>query len=247
VSRQVLVVTGGSRGIGAAVAKLAGSRGYAVAVGYRSAQRQADEVVHGIRAAGGRAQAFQADVGDPKAVDRLFDASGSALGAPTALVNSAGTAGSVTPLLELTPEQLQAVVAVNLFGTVYCTQAAARRMARSLGGLGGAIVNVSSEAARFGGNRLIPYAAAKAGVGTFTIAAARELAVEGIRINAVSPGVIDTDQHAGNDAQRNATLLASIPLKRMGTAEEVARAILWLLSDEASYLTGSIVPINGGR
>lgn len=241
------MVTGGSRGIGAAVAKLAGTRGYAVAVAYQAAGQQASDVARAVGEAGGKAKAFQVDVSDPAAVERLFTAVDQTLGAPSALVNSAGATGGARPFLELEPAQLQAVVAVNLFGTIYCTQAAARRMARSVGGSGGAIVNVSSEAARFGGNRLAPYAAAKAGVSTFTIAVARELAAEGIRVNAVSPGVIDTDQHAGNDAQRTASLLASIPLKRMGTAEEVAQAIIWLLTEEASYVTGSILPINGGR
>lgn len=241
------MVTGGSRGIGAAVAKLAGTRGYAVAVAYQAAGQQASDVARAVGEAGGKAKAFQVDVSDPAAVERLFTAVDQTLGTPSALVNSAGATGGARPFLELEPAQLQAVVAVNLFGTIYCTQAAARRMARSVGGSGGAIVNVSSEAARFGGNRLAPYAAAKAGVSTFTIAVARELAAEGIRVNAVSPGVIDTDQHAGNDAQRTASLLASIPLKRMGTAEEVAQAIIWLLTEEASYVTGSILPINGGR
>ena len=247
MSERVLVVTGGSRGIGAAVAKAAGDRGYAVAVVYRSAKRQAVDVVDAISGAGGRAQVFEVDVADADAVERLFEDVSRSLGTPTALVNSAGITGGAKSLLELDPAQMQAVVATNLFGTFYCTKAAARRMARSTGGPGGAIVNVSSEAARFGGNRLAPYAAAKAGVSTFTIAVARELAAEGIRVNAVSPGVIDTDQHAGNDAQRRADLLASIPLKRMGTAEEVAQAVMWLLSDDASYVTGSILPINGGR
>jgi NAD(P)-dependent dehydrogenase (short-subunit alcohol dehydrogenase family) len=155
--------------------------------------------------------------------------------------------GGAKSFLEIDAAQMQAIVATNLLGTFYCTKAAAQRMAHSAGGPGGAIVNVSSEAARFGGNRLSAYAAAKAGVSTFTIAIARELAAEGIRVNAVSPGVIDTDQHSDISAQRRTDLLASIPLKRMGSSEEVAQAILWLLSDDASYVTGSILSINGGR
>jgi NAD(P)-dependent dehydrogenase (short-subunit alcohol dehydrogenase family) len=244
---SVLVVTGGSRGIGAAVARLAGERGYRVAVAYRAAEDAAAGVVRAIEAAGGQAAAFRVDVADPAEVERLFAAVEATLGLPTALVNSAGATGGNRSFLELDPALLQSVVAVNLYGTFYCIQSAARRMARSSGGPGGAIVNVSSEAARFGGNRLAAYAAAKAGVSTLTVALARELADEGVRVNAVSPGVIDTDQHVGHDADRKAGLIASIPLKRMGRAEEVAQAILWLLSDEACYVTGSILSINGGR
>jgi NAD(P)-dependent dehydrogenase (short-subunit alcohol dehydrogenase family) len=247
VHDKVLVVTGGSRGIGAAAASLAGSSGYAVAVAYQSAERLAADVVQTIVQAGGKAAAFQVDVAEPESVERMFIAVEQALGRLTALVNSAGSTGGARPILELTPPMLQSIVATNLFGTIYCTQAAARRMARSSGGSGGAIVNLSSEAARFGGNHLAAYAAAKAGVNTFTVAIARELAAEGIRVNAVSPGVIATDQHAGNDAKRTASLLASIPLGRMGTAAEVARAILWLLSDDANYVTGSVLSIHGGR
>jgi NAD(P)-dependent dehydrogenase (short-subunit alcohol dehydrogenase family) len=247
VPDKVLVVTGGSRGIGAAVANLAGDRGYAVAVAYQSAERQAADIVQNIGQAGSKAAAFQVDVTSPDSVERMFVAVEQTLGRPAALVNSAGSTGGARPILELEPSMLQSIVATNLFGTIYCIRAAALRMARSLGGSGGAIVNLSSEAARFGGNRLAAYAAAKAGVSTFTIAAARELAAEGIRVNAVSPGVIATDQHAGNDAQRTASLLASIPLGRMGTAAEVAQSVLWLLSDEASYITGSVLSIHGGR
>jgi NAD(P)-dependent dehydrogenase (short-subunit alcohol dehydrogenase family) len=216
-------------------------------VGYQSAERQAAGVVQTIATAGGKAAAFQVDVTSPHSVERMFVAVEQTLGRPAALVNSAGSAGGVRPILELEPPMLQSIVATNLFGTIYCIRAAALRMARSLGGSGGAIVNLSSEAARFGGNRLAAYAAAKAGVSTFTIAAARELAAEGIRVNAVSPGVIATDQHAGNDAQRTTSLLASIPLGRMGTTAEVAQSVLWLLSDEASYITGSVLSIHGGR
>lgn len=247
MSDRVLVVTGGSRGIGAAVAKLAGGHGYTVAVVYRTAKGSAADVIKDVVRAGGKAKAFEADVGDAAAVEQLFGEIDRDLGTPTALVNGAGITGGAKPFLGLDPAQMQAIVATNLFGTFYCTRAAARRMARSAGGPGGAIVNISSEAARFGGNQLAAYAAAKAGVNTFTVAIARELAPEGIRVNAVSPGVIDTDQHAGISSQRRTDLLASIPLKRMGKPEEVAEAVLWLLSDEASYVTGSILSINGGR
>lgn len=247
VADNVLVVTGGSRGIGAAVAQLAARRGYTVAVGYRTETAKAEAVVRAIKAGGGRAAMFQADVGDPVAVRHMFDEIDRGLGSPVALVNSAGMTGGARSILDLDPALLQAVVGANLFGTVYCSQEAARRMRRSAGGRGGAIVNVSSEAARFGGNRIAAYAAAKAGVSTLTIALARELAGEGIRVNAVSPGVIDTDQHADQTADRRAALIESIPLKRMGTADEVAESILWLLSDASAYVTGSILSINGGR
>ena len=243
----VLVITGGSRGIGAATARLGAHRGYKIAIVYRSAERTAHELASEITRGGGAAQAFRADVSNPEEVSAAFNAIGHGLGSLGGLVTAAGITGGAKSILEVDPAMLQEVIAVNLLGTFYCVQAAARRMSRSRGGKGGAIVTVSSEAGRFGGNRLAAYAAAKAGVNTLTIGAARELAEDGIRINAVSPGVIDTDQHAGQTPERLAGLLSSIPLKRMGRAEEVAQAIMWLLSDEASYTTGSILSVHGGR
>jgi NAD(P)-dependent dehydrogenase (short-subunit alcohol dehydrogenase family) len=162
-------------------------------------------------------------------------------------VNNAGAAVGAGALLALTPDDLARCFAVNLFGAIYCTQAAARLMGRSHGGSGGAIVNVSSEAARAGGSRIAAYAAAKAALNTFTLAAARELVPDGIRVNAVSPGLIDTDQHAGHSPDRRAALAASVPLGRFGRADEAAELILWLLSARSGYVTGTVVPVSGGR
>lgn len=243
----MLVVTGGSRGIGAAVARLGARSGYRVAVVYLESARPAQSVVSEVEGAGGIAKAFKADVSNPNQVSQLFDSIANEVGTPTGLVTSAGRTGGASALLDVGPDQLQQVIGVNLLGTFYCLREAALRMAKSRGGGGGGIVTISSEAARFGGNRLAAYAAAKAGISTLTIAAARELAEEGIRVNAVSPGVIDTDQHAGQSGERIAGLLNSIPLKRMGLAEEVAEAVIWLLSDKSSYVTGSVLSVNGGR
>jgi NAD(P)-dependent dehydrogenase (short-subunit alcohol dehydrogenase family) len=245
---KVLIVTGGSRGIGAAVARLAAvTREYAVAIIYRQEAAKAAALVAEIERSGGTAKAFAADVSDSGAVDHAFGEIDRTLGAPAALVNSAGLTGGARSFLAIEPQTLHAVTATNLFGTFYCIQSAARRMARSHGGAGGAIVNISSEAGRFGGMKLSAYAAAKAAVNTLTVALARELAEEGIRVNAVSPGVINTDQHAERSPENLAALVSSIPLQRMGEAEEVAKAVMWLLSEEASFVTGSILSINGGR
>ena len=241
------VVTGGSRGIGAATARVLAARGYGVCVAYRAAREAAEDVVREVRARGGRAVAAQADVARPEDAERLMQVARRELGPITTLVNSAGIAGRRASLAELTTAEILEVVQVNLMGTLYCTQAAAAHMARSRGGQGGAVVNVSSDAARTGGNRLAPYVAAKAGVSALTVALARELAGEGIRVNAVSPGIVRTDQYAHESPARLAELAAGIPLQRLGTPNEVAQAIAWLLSGEASYVTGAVVPVHGGR
>jgi len=228
---RILLVTGGSRGIGAAVAKLAAQRGYTVATAARNPET-------------GRRQAYRADVSRPEEVEKLFAAVARDLGPVAALVNSAGIAGPRSPLADLDPAAMREVVDVNLLGTAYCCRAAARQMARSAGGAGGAIVNVSSDAARTGGDRLSLYAAAKAGVNALTVALARELARDGIRVNAVSPGIVATDQHSRGVSDET---LRSIALGRPGAPAEVAEAILWLLSDEASYVTGAVLPVHGGR
>jgi len=242
-----MVVTGGSRGIGAATSRLGATRGYRVAVGFHANGAEAEAVVRGIHQTGGEAKAFPLDVADPASVERFFADIDRDMGRPQALVNGAGMTGRACGILNLTPDIAGQVIGVNLLGALYCVRAAALRMSATRGGAGGAIVNISSETARFGGNRMSAYASAKAGINALTVAVARELAEEGIRINAVSPGVIDTGQNADLSPEPREHLVKSIPLKRMGQAEEVAEAILWLLSEQASYVTGSILPVNGGR
>lgn len=244
---QVMVITGGGGGIGAATARLASERGYRVVLGYSTHLEPAAVAQQQIEKAGGVAIALQVDVASAESVRGFFSEAARQLGRPVALVNAAGMTGGPSDLLDMSPESLQRVVGVNLLGTLYCIREAAALMALSRGGQGGAIVNVSSEAGRFGGNRLAAYAAAKAGVNTMTVGLARELAREGIRVNAVSPGVINTQQHADVALDRRQGLLASIPMGRMGTPEEVAESVLWLLSDSASYVTGAVLSVNGGR
>lgn len=243
----VLLVTGGSRGIGGATALAAGRRGYAVAVNYLENHEAAQRLVEAIRRDGGTAEAFAADVGDRQAVTDLFQKIDERMGPVGALVNNAAWPGPRTAILDLDPAQWEHVFRATLFGAFHCIQAAVERMARSRGGRGGAIVSVGSEAARFGGDRLAAYAAAKAGIHAMTLGLGRELAPEGIRINAVSPGVIATEGHRALPPEQRQRLETSIPLRRMGEPEEVAEAILWLLSDAASYVTGTVLPIAGGR
>ena len=247
MSQPVLLVTGGSRGIGAATAKLAAQRGYAVAVNYVQNKLAAEEIVNQIKETGGQAQTFGADVSDEPQVHKLFAEVNATFGQVTALVNNAGISGGFSTLKDTTSEKLNNVFSINLFSMFFCIQAAIKQMAYSNGGKGGSIVNISSQAAIQGGNLLSAYATSKAGVNTLTLAAARELASEGIRVNAVSPGVIETDQQANIPSDRRAALEHSLPLGRMGQPEEVATTIVWLLSEEASYVTGAIIPVTGGR
>jgi NAD(P)-dependent dehydrogenase (short-subunit alcohol dehydrogenase family) len=244
-----LLVTGGSRGIGAAVCRLAALEGWDVAVGYAGRQDAADAVVRDIEAAGRKGVALAADVGDAAAVARLFEAAEAALGPLTALVNSAGLTGLSKPFVESDPEEMRRVLDVNTAGTLYCCREAARRMARSRGGSGGAIVNLSSAAATLGSpGEFVWYAASKGGIDSLTIGLSKELGPEGIRVNAVSPGLIETDIHAGaGDADRLRRFTPQVPLGRAGTAEEVAHPIIWLLSDGASYTSGTVVRVGGGR
>ena len=244
---KVMVITGGSGGIGAAIARLAAQRGYRVVLAYAAHRELAEADQWQIEKAGGVAVALQVDVANAESVKAFFADVVHQLGRPSALVNAAGMTGGPADLLNMSPEALHLVIAVNLLGPMYCIREAAALMAISRGGQGGAIVNLSSEAGRFGGNRLAAYAAAKAGVNTMTVGLARELAGEGIRVNAVSPGVIDTKQHENVPPERRQGLLASIPIGRMGTPEEVAESVLWLLSDAASYVTGAGLSVNGGR
>jgi len=247
--RRILVVTGGSAGIGAAVARLAASRGYAVGLSYRTGREPAEQVVADIRAGGGQAIAVQADSADDAQTANLFAEVDRALGPLTALVNNAGITGPLAKLDEITPAALDEVLAVNVRGCFIALRHAILRMATDLGGAGGAVVNVSSRASEIGGaNEWVHYAASKGAVDSFTIGAAKELAPRGIRVNAVNPGVIDTDIHAkAGMPDRVARFGPLIPMGRAGSADEVARVILWLLSDEASYVTGALVPVGGGR
>jgi NAD(P)-dependent dehydrogenase (short-subunit alcohol dehydrogenase family) len=247
--RQVLVVTGGSRGIGAATSLLGAARGYAVCLTYRSNKAAADAVVRAIGDAGGEAIAVQADVSSEPDVVRLFEEVDAALGRVTALVNNAGVLERQARVEEMDAARLTRIFATNVVGSFLCAREAVRRMSTRRGGAGGAIVNVSSRASRLGSpGEYVDYAASKGAVDTFTIELAREVAAEGIRVNAVRPGIIDTEIHAsGGEPGRLGRLAGSIPMQRGGSADEVARSILWLLSDEASYSTGSVLDVAGGR
>jgi NAD(P)-dependent dehydrogenase (short-subunit alcohol dehydrogenase family) len=241
---KVLMVTGASRGIGRAVAIMAGSRNHAVGVNYVRDRAAADSVVAEIRQAGGRAVALQGDIADAASVERIFDQLGEAFGPLNALVANAGVTPPRMGFDEASIEDLERIVQVNLMGTIYCMRRAATDLRRAGGG---AIVAVSSEAARFGGNQISTYAATKAAINALVVGTARELGRHGIRVNAVSPGVVRTDAlPSGDDAQR-AALERSVPLGRAGRADEVAETILWLLSDAASYVSGAALPVSGAR
>jgi len=245
----VLIVTGASRGIGAAVARLAGARGYAVAVNYARDAVAANAVVAAIRAAGGRAVAIQADVAHEADVLRLFAAAEDALGPLTALVNNAGITGGIARVEDVTAEAITRALAVNVTGSMLCAREAVRRMSTRRGGAGGAIVNLSSLAARTGGSgEWVHYAATKGAINSFTLGLAREVGDEGIRVNAVAPGLIETDLHAAAGVpDRPARMALSVPMRRAGTPEEPAEAVLWLLSPAAAYVTGTIIEVGGGR
>ena len=246
---MVLLVTGGSRGIGAATARLAASRGYAVGVNYRSNRDAADAVVGDILRAGGRAMKIQADVSREADVCRLFEEMDRSLGILTALVNNAGILEPQMRVDTVTAERLNRIFTTNIAGAFLCAREAVRRMSTAHGGRGGAIVNVSSGAARLGApGEYVDYAASKGAVDTLTVGLAREVAEEGIRVNAVRPGFIYTEIHAsGGEPARVDRVKALVPMKRGGSADEVARAILWLLSDEASYSTGTFIDVSGGK
>ena len=246
---KVMLVTGASRGIGAATARLAAERGYAVCVNYLRQRDAAEAVVAAIARAGGRALAAGADVASEADVARMFDAAEKALGPVTALVNNAGILERQMRLEDMDLARLGRVLAANLTGTFLCSREAVRRMSTRRGGAGGAIVNVSSMAARLGApGEYVDYAAAKGAVDALTVGLAKEVAGDGIRVNAVRPGLIYTDIHAsGGEPGRIERRKESVPLKRGGQPEEVARAILWLASEEASYVTGSFIDVSGGR
>lgn len=246
---KVLIITGGSRGIGAATALLAASQGYAVAVNYAANSLAADEVVRQIRSGGGTAITVQADVAVQADVLAMFKKVDAKLGRLTALVNNAGVVDQTSRVEDMTLERLQRMFAVNVFGSFLCAREAVRRMSTRHGGAGGAIVNMSSAAARLGSpGQYVDYASAKGAIDTFTTGLAKEVAGEGIRVNAVRPGLIATEIHASGGLPNRARDLApQIPMQRAGQAEEIAEAIIWLMSDNASYTTGALLDVAGGR
>jgi NAD(P)-dependent dehydrogenase (short-subunit alcohol dehydrogenase family) len=247
--RGTLIVTGASRGIGAAIARLAGERGFSVAVNFATGEAEAAAVTEQIISAGGRAYAVQADVAHEEDVIRLFTAADRELGPVKGLVNNAAITGGFSRVEGVTARALTQVMAVNVTGAILCAREAVCRMSTRRGGTGGAIVNISSRAAQTGSaGEWVHYAASKGAIDSFTIGLAREVATEGIRVNAVAPGLIETGLHAANGApDRLHRLAATIPMKRPGTAAEVAEGVLWLLSPAASYTTGAILQIGGGR
>ncbi|HEX7074720.1 MAG TPA: SDR family oxidoreductase [Hyphomicrobiaceae bacterium] len=245
----VLIVTGGSRGIGAATAKLGAARGYRVAVNYNRNPASAEAVVKEIEQSGGRAIAIQADVSREADVVRLFETVDRELGRVSALFNNAGVIHRMKPITDFAEAELAEMWRVNITSQFLCAREAAKRMSTKLGGEGGAIVNMSSAAARLGGaNGSLAYAASKGAIDTFTTGLALELAPQGIRVTGVRPGLIDTTIHNDmGDPDRLAKLRPTVPLGRTGRVEEVAEAVLWLLSPQASYVTNTIIDIGGGR
>jgi NAD(P)-dependent dehydrogenase (short-subunit alcohol dehydrogenase family) len=246
---RILLVTGGSRGIGAATARLAAARGYAVAVNYRERREAADAVVAGIVAAGGRAVALQADVAVEAEVVRLFTQCDRELGPPTVLVNNAGILETQMRVEAMDAARITRILAANVVGSFLCAREAVRRMSTRHGGRGGAIVNLSSAAARLGApGEYVDYAASKGAIDTFTIGLAQEVAQEGIRVNAVRAGFIYTEMHAsGGEPARVDRVKAFVPMRRGGHPDEVAEAVLWLASDAAGFTTGSFIDVAGGR
>ena len=243
-----VIITGASRGIGAATALLAAQRGFAVAVNYATGKNEAAEVVRQIRASGGKAAAIQADLGREQDIVRLF-ADAEQLGLLRGLVNNAGIAGGFARVADLTGAMLDRLLAVNVAGAMLCAREAVNRMSTKHGGSGGAIVNISSLAARTGSpGEWVHYAATKGAIDTFTVGLAREVAKEGIRVNAVAPGLVETGIHAANgEPGRLHRLKPTIPMGRPGRPEEIAEAVVWLLSPASSYVTGSILEVGGGR
>ena len=246
---KVMMITGGGRGIGAATARLAAERGYAVCINYLSDSAAAEAVVHDIRADGGSAIAVAGDVSAEKDVLHLFEACDRSLGRLDTLVNNAGIVATKARVDAIGVERLQRLMAVNIVGAFLCAREAIKRMSKKHGGPGGTIVNVSSGAARLGSpSEWVDYAASKGAIDTMTLGLSKELADDGIRVNCVRPGFVNTDIHAGaGEPNRIDRLRDTIPMKRGGEPEEVARAILWLASDEASYSTGAILDVTGGR
>ncbi len=248
-AQKVLLVTGGSRGIGAAVCRLGSKAGYSLAINYASNQAAADALVAEIKGSGGDAFAFKGDVGSETDILAMFGAVDRAYGRLDAFVNNAGIVDAKARVDEMSAARLERMMRVNVVGSFLCAREAVKRMSTRHGGTGGSIVNISSAAAVLGApDNYVDYAASKGAIDTFTVGLAREVAMEGIRVNAVRPGIIDTDIHAsGGQPDRVALIRDTLPMKRAGTADEVAGAILYLLSDTASYTTGAILNVSGGR
>ncbi len=247
---KVVLITGGSRGIGAAVARQAADAGYAVAINYVGDKKAADALLHELQAAGTKAIAVQGDVAKLADVSRLFDETEKALGRVTHLVNSAGITGRSSRLDAADPQVIIDTININLTGNIFCAREAVKRMSTRHGGKGGVIVNLSSAAATLGGpNEYVWYAASKGGIDAFTIGLAKEVAEEGIRVVSVTPGMVDTEIHARStgDQSRVDRISPMIPMKRIGTADEIANAVLFLMSDAASYITGTTLRVSGGR
>ncbi|WP_029526579.1 SDR family oxidoreductase [Polaromonas glacialis] len=246
---QLVLITGGSRGIGAATALLAARHGYAVAVNYSANSLAADEVVRQIRQSGGQAMAVQADVAIEAQVVAMFEKIDARFGRLSALVNNAGVVDQTTRVEAITLARLQRMFEINVFGSFLCAREAVRRMSTRHGGAGGAIVNVSSVAAKLGApGQYVDYAAAKGAIDSFTVGLAKEVAAEGIRVNAVRPGIIETDIHAsGGLPDRARDMAPLVPMQRAGSAEEVAESIVWLLGASSSYTTGALLDVTGGR
>lgn len=249
MGNRILLVTGGGRGIGAACCRRAAEAGYDVAVNYTRDALAAEMVAADVRKAGRRAVALQADVADEGQVMRMFERIDTELGALDALVNNAGIVDQTARLDQMSGARLRRMFDTNILGSFLCAREALRRMSPRHGGRGGAIVNLSSAAARLGSpGQYVDYAASKGAIDTFTLGLAREVAAEGVRVNAVRPGIIDTDIHAsGGLPDRARELAPSVPMLRAGSADEVAAAVLWLLSDAASYTTGTVIDVTGGR
>jgi NAD(P)-dependent dehydrogenase (short-subunit alcohol dehydrogenase family) len=249
VTDRVAIITGGSRGIGRATAIAAAKRGFKIVVGYASNHAAANEVVGIIERSNGKAVAVKCDIADENEILAMFEA-GDKLGTLGVLVNNGGIVGqSGVRVDEMSAERIQRVMAINVTGSILCAREAVKRMSTKHGGKGGVIVNLSSAAAKLGGaNTYVDYAASKGAIDSFTIGLAQEVAGEGIRVAAIRPGLIDTEIHAsGGDPDRAHRLSHMVPMKRVGSAEEVANAVVWLMSDDASYVTSAILDVSGGR